>query len=274
MPSGARVAQDVGCSASQIWVGELDGLATTISPAHKVNGEDIFNAHALSISGQGDTFFQASLDRTGLDRAIVKVLNGEPQFLLVEDDDDTLLDIGEIPTFLSSYRITSSGRIVIDAGIGPSSQEDPFGTTNGLWIEDDFSVLRHIVATGDNLEVAPGDVRRVERIIWYAVNDIGQVAYAINFADSSGVFITQLEPIPEPCTLLLAAGTVAVCLVLRIGVPTTASDTVAYAHHRIDGLGTLLIVVKSNCWRSADDRCPLAFPFAGCQEWYSARSIR
>lgn len=79
----------------------------------------------------------------------------------------------------------------------------------GIWGQDRSGRLRLVAREGDLLEVAPGDVREIEQLLFASaagggdgratgVNDFGQVAFGAIFTDrTSGVFVSTALTIPE-----------------------------------------------------------------------------
>jgi hypothetical protein len=86
----------------------------------------------------------------------------------------------------------------------------PGDRRDGLFATDLEGNLHKIVAHGDMLEVAPGDIRQVDNVSFKGtahqfqgsgLNDLGQVAFSVRFTDgTSGMFISSLVAIPEPTT--------------------------------------------------------------------------
>jgi hypothetical protein len=74
----------------------------------------------------------------------------------------------------------------------------------GIWAQDIHGVLQPIVIEGQMLEVAPGDMREIELLLFGEFNDQGETAFAAYFSDgSSGVFVSSAVAVPEPTSLAL-----------------------------------------------------------------------
>lgn len=115
----------------------------------------------------------------------------------------------------------SSGQVAFRAFVtGPGI--DQFNDI-GIWAEDRSRQLHLIALTGDMLEVAPGDIRRVGSIYfdgrsgnddgrYSAFNDLGQVAFE---AAGIGGVISSAVAIPEPAAAVLVLPIIA-CATRRI----------------------------------------------------------
>ncbi len=87
---------------------------------------------------------------------------------------------------------------------------------SGIWAQDLSGELQLILRTGDQIEVAPGDVRTVRSFSFdegpgvdgnLAFNNRGQVLFRAVFDDATqGVFISNVVAIPEPAAVWIAAG--------------------------------------------------------------------
>jgi len=90
----------------------------------------------------------------------------------------------------------------------------------GIWAAERAGVVRLIVRSGDQLEVAPGDYRTVADISFVccttsdeghfnAFNALGQVAFLASFSGGGeGIFVSSVAAVPEPNPLLLAAAAI------------------------------------------------------------------
>jgi hypothetical protein len=100
-----------------------------------------------------------------------------------------------------------------------ASLAGPGGNT-GIWFEGPDG-LELLVRTGQQFEVAPGDIRTIQQLGFYGgsgnedgarsgFNDFDQLAFSASFTDgTSGVFVANLGTIPEPASaalVLVAAG--------------------------------------------------------------------
>ena len=87
----------------------------------------------------------------------------------------------------------------------------------GIWATNTSGLLTKIIASGDHLQVAPGDNRTVNALMFLGgsggsdgrasgLNSSGQIAFWASFTDgSSGIFVSNTVATPEPSTLVLAA---------------------------------------------------------------------
>ncbi len=131
----------------------------------------------------------------------------------------------EYPPFSATepiFSLNGNGQIAFYAemsGDGIDASND-----GGIWATDANGELHLIVREGDQLEVAPGDVRTIGSL-WFsqggggsdgsarAFNERGELVFVATFTDdiySSGVFVAT---IPEPTTLLLLG--LGACLIAR-----------------------------------------------------------
>jgi hypothetical protein len=97
-------------------------------------------------------------------------------------------------------------------------------TGNGIDASNDRSLwvarpngLEVLTRTGDLLEVHPGDIRTIATLgftylsdtgsgMASGFNDLGQLAFIATFTDgTSGVFVAQATPVPEPRAATLVA---------------------------------------------------------------------
>jgi hypothetical protein len=114
----------------------------------------------------------------------------------------------------------------------------------GIWATDRSGVQQLVVRTGDELEVAPGDVRTIGDLRFMGANsnsngwmsgfnNVGQVAFWASFTDGSqGVFVSnKVATVPGDFNF---DGTV------------DAADYVAWR----DGLGTLYTQSHYDIWRA------------------------
>ena len=169
----------------------------------------------LGIDASGGVAFTANLSNG--ERGLFSESSGSLQPVAVTGD--TAPDSGGL-TILGIVRwaINSDGQAAFLAQLSDFA-------TDVIFAQDESGVLQRIVATGDLLEVAPGDFREVESLTFLGldgslsmngngqssgINDNNQIAFQAQFIGddanpegSSGVFVTA---IPEPIT---AAGVLA-----------------------------------------------------------------
>jgi hypothetical protein len=108
--------------------------------------------------------------------------------------------------------INSAGKLALLAGLSGSSQDV------GIFAQDSNGNLELIARNGEIVELAPGDLRVVDRIRFGideppgsggprdVMSELGHVALTLQFADASeGVFISnQVLAVPEPASALLS----------------------------------------------------------------------
>jgi hypothetical protein len=123
------------------------------------------------------------------------------------------------------------GQVVIQGILNAPSNSD-----YGIWATDTLGILKLIVREGDDVEVAPGDVRRVTGITTYGTsgnedgalssfNERGELAFRLVFEDgSNGIFISRAVAVPEPATGSLALIAIACCLRRRGQADTGIRD--------------------------------------------------
>ena len=63
--------------------------------------------------------------------------------------------------------------------------------------------FHNVLDTREPFEVSSGDARDLVSISWYDVNNSDQLAYGVQFADSSGVFVADLLSVPEPSAIVI-----------------------------------------------------------------------
>jgi hypothetical protein len=113
---------------------------------------------------------------------------------------------GVILSQFASLAFNSAGQIAFQGYLsGAGSVYD-----SGLWATDRTGGLTLIARSGDPLEVAPSDIRVVQRLSFVGgngdgngtpsgLNANGQIAFSATFTDgTSGVFVSNLVAVPEP----------------------------------------------------------------------------
>jgi hypothetical protein len=96
-----------------------------------------------------------------------------------------------------------------------------YGSSRGIWATHPSGELQLIVSVGDQLEVAPGDVRRILELGFASstpvypgdrsFNDRGQIVFRASFAGgTSGIFVSNAVAVPEPTMVLFAIATAAI----------------------------------------------------------------
>jgi hypothetical protein len=108
----------------------------------------------------------------------------------------------------SQHVINAAGQVAFIAGYGGQG----FGT--GIWAEDRAGKLHLIAHQGQTIEVAPGDFRTIDQLVFLGdsgsqdgrprgFNDRGQIVFSARVAGGWGVFLSNKVAIPEPGTGIL-----------------------------------------------------------------------
>jgi hypothetical protein len=88
-------------------------------------------------------------------------------------------------------RLNNAGQVAFIAGLtgtGVTAANDM-----GLWAQDAAGNLKLVIRKGNQLEVAPGDIRTVTEFDFGGMNDAGQIVFDAVFTDNSeGVFVFNL----------------------------------------------------------------------------------
>lgn len=112
----------------------------------------------------------------------------------------------------------------------------PWDGPQSLWAEDKAGIVRLIVREGSQIEVAPGDTRTVQSFEYArdidktngdgsssAFNVQGQFAFRARFTDgTSGIFISDIAAVPEPCFVALLAPIIIITLYSRHRRPSSS----------------------------------------------------
>jgi len=167
-----------------------------------------------SINSEGEVAFMAWLsggDFDSEDRDSV-IIAGDPDNLRIVAREEVNLPV--------DFQLMSAPAIG-DGGHVAFQTFDPNSGDFELWIANLENTLFRVVGTGDDFEVAPGDIREVSTLIMgtgqdgYAfLNEDGMLAFTLGFADGSqGIFTSRLVAIPAPAAAGALAGPLG--LVLR-----------------------------------------------------------
>jgi hypothetical protein len=108
----------------------------------------------------------------------------------------------------SQHVINAAGQVAFISGYGGQG----FGT--GIWAEDRAGTLHLIAHQGQTVEVAPGDFRTIDELVFLGdsgsqdgrprgFNDRGQIVFSARVSGGWGVFISNKVAIPEPATAIL-----------------------------------------------------------------------
>jgi hypothetical protein len=222
--SGINATNDAG-----IWsegAGTLALVARSGSQAAGTASGVNFNELSYPVlNDAGQTAFQASLAGSGVDAT-----NSEGVWLTVSGNLTLIARDGDhAPGTLDGVnfggagapsrfqpQLNDAGQVAFHASLTDGG--------SGIWATDRSGALQLVARTGDQLEVAPGDFRTISQLNGLAAqltgnsdgrpssfNNLGQIAFSASFTDSSsGVFVSNHVAIPEPSTLLLLLGSLAV----------------------------------------------------------------
>jgi hypothetical protein len=171
---------------------------------------------AIAINGDGLVALRGSLTDVGRsfegEGIAVEEPNGQLRLVVVDGmpvpggPADAVFDVDRNQDFqfnrLSQMALTGSFQV-------PGG-----GRETGAFVYDPIRGLLNIALPGDQIEVAPGDIRQVfsasilgtttglEDGTRMALNEQGQVLFLARFTDStSGLFVSDLVAVPEPATL-------------------------------------------------------------------------
>ena len=154
-------------------------------------------------------------------------LAGQGNLELVARANDPAPGTGAGVTFANFLdpTINELGQIAFQAILAGPGVGDDEGNLRGLWAQSTTGDLKLIAREGDLLEVAPGDFRTIDFLLFASgvgddegrargLNDQGQIAFHARFTDGSGgVFVSNVVAIPEPsasdltvCALLVVIG--------------------------------------------------------------------
>jgi hypothetical protein len=237
------VANSLGGSANYgIWLfkeGELNLVVRAGNAAPGLPpGVGFESIAAPELNRQGQILFKASLMGAGIDSTNNQSLwirdqHEQFQLLAREGEQAPGLPTG---TLFSSFDSIGGSFPPADRTINGLGQTAFFANFRnpisgaqgaGIWAQDSAGNLHPIVWTGQQLEVAPGDVRTVSFVSFSGngnneeghrsgFNDRGQLAFWAQFpgGGASGIFVSNLVAIPEPGTLALV-GIPALVMLLR-----------------------------------------------------------
>ena len=171
------------------------------------------------LNGAGQTAFMASLIGPGVDPAnnVGVWSEGSGSLALVARKGSPAPGTAAGVTFSSIFPgpvTNGNGQVAFTASV---TGEGVDGSNNfGVWAEDRNGVLTLVIREGDQIEVAPGDVRTVLSVFMTSgevaisggedgrpinFNDAGQLAFRLIFTDFSGGIIVSSFPIPIPADI-------------------------------------------------------------------------
>lgn len=206
-------------SHSAIWSegnGSLEMVARSGSqapgtPPGTLFGDLSYWESRIALNDQGDVVLEAPLQfgSGGVnDTNYLGIWAGKAgDFQLIARSGSPAPETPEIFNELFFSTINNAGQVAFIASL----QNDG----NGIWAQDRNGNLRLIAMTGQTLEVAPGDIRTIERTSYgisrgnsagglSSFNDLGQLLFHATFTDgSSGMFVSDIVAVPEPHSLLL-----------------------------------------------------------------------
>ena|GEM_PF-2723102 len=149
---------------------------------------------AATLSDTGRVAFVAFLNGRGAadsgDRAVFSDITGTMTKLARTGDPVPDLPPGAFFDAFDRIRINARNQVAFSASTTDVSVPYPFG----LFLGDAHGRIQTIVRPGDSVQIAPADLRTVERISGFDLNDDGRLAAVLRFDDgSSGVFVTAPE---------------------------------------------------------------------------------
>lgn len=173
------------------------------------------------INNAGQTAFRAQLGGGDVDSSNNigpwTALGGETKLLLQEGAPAPGVGPDVVFNSFGDPELNSTGQIAFHGTIrGPGVDSS---NNFGVWAVG-ANGLELVARTGQLYEVAPGDQRTIESLLFgtnavqsfrgMGFNDLGQLAFLAKFTDGSkGIFVADVGAIPEPAsTTLLAAGLV------------------------------------------------------------------
>jgi hypothetical protein len=211
--------------------GLLNLVALSGTPAvGTVDGSNFSGFGAPVLNAAGQTAFAGSLSGAAVDASNSSAIwsEGTGTLKLIARSGNAAPGTADGVTFgdISAPSINALGQTVFTAaltGAGIDSSND-----KGVWATDINGLLNLIVRTGDQLEVAPADVRTISGIgfigdtlassqlykstgnedgLGSGFNDHGQLAFAAAFTNgTTGVFVSNLVAtlsVPEPSSITL-----------------------------------------------------------------------
>jgi hypothetical protein len=203
-----------------LWLRRNDELALAAREGSQVPGAPAgakfgaFNAYALNnhhrIAASG--YLQLSSGGVTADNNGV-LWSGLPGNLRITAREGDLAPGGQGAVFADFFfepNINASGKVAFMATLKPNVGGVDVTNDRGIWATDAAGTLHLIAREGDQLEVAPGDIRTITALGFrgnsgnadgrYSVfNDRGEVQFWAQFDSSEGVFISELvasDPLP------------------------------------------------------------------------------
>lgn len=192
--------------------GALDVVASLgASGPASAPGATFTNLNSPLICADGTTAFTGQLEGADIDdtndECICSDAGGALRFVAREGDPapglaDGIVFAGDAvamdAAFNGQLAMNARGQTAFSARIdGPGVDM----TNNmGIWIHDPVVGARLVIRHGDDIEVAPGDARRVQQVVWAAgsggsdgrtsaLNDAGQLALWVWFTDGSQAIV-------------------------------------------------------------------------------------
>ena len=158
------------------------------------------------IDAHGDVAFRAGVKSTlpgsQTTDAVLAVRNGTPQIVARVGDSNPDLPGQTFGFFNDLVMLNGEGHVA-------------FRADGNLWAQDRTGVLRLIAAVGDQLQVAPGDVRTISEALLItgsgdddgrrgSFTDSGRLSYYAQFTDGTeGMFVSDIATVPEPTAVVL-----------------------------------------------------------------------
>jgi hypothetical protein len=249
---------------------EIAGVFTTVlAPAVNSAGTVVF-AGTVSVPGGADV---GGLWMCEADRSV-------PRLVLRSGVADTAFSppgvagamfSAELPA-RGTYRINSRGQLTVSwkiqdgpGGVGPTND-------NGLWAFDPAAGLLAVARSGDAVQIAPGVTGVIRNINFFLgpggdddgrlrdLNDLGEVAYTVQFSDNTGaILVSRLPELGACCrggTCSLSSGDQCAGVNTRfagIGMPCAAPGACCEADFDQSGrVGVQDIFMFLNAWFAGD----------------------
>jgi hypothetical protein len=226
-----------GMNNQGIWSETSGALAPVVrsgsQAAGAANGVNYSAFDAPVLNDNGRTAFRATLTGSGVDgtndQGIWSEGLGSMALVAREGGHAPGTPSGVSFNDFTHPVLNAPGLVAFSAGLRGNGVTA--SNNRGIWATDVNGLLRLIVRTGDQLEVAPGDIRTVNllRVIIptgtghqsglpSSFNDVGQIAFFASFVGGSeGIFISSQVAIPEPASQTLVAIITALVLGKRRG---------------------------------------------------------
>ena len=169
-----------------------------------------------TLNGNGDMLFRSSITGTGIDTlndfALWIVNSGALTKLIREGDpapgtDPNIFFGNTYGNPFGQFLLNNNGVAAFTASLGGTGVTD--NNNFGLWAMDQLGMIELIIREGDQIEVAPGDVRTVRGVTPFSLangsgiengdasylNNADQLAFTVYFIDgTAGIFLASSGP--------------------------------------------------------------------------------